>query len=312
MRFYGRSLLFLLLLLPFFLILSTTAQLTAQDAAHPTTTDISKLIKQAKSGDAQAEYDLGEAYLDGRGVPKDEAEAVRWFRKAAEQGNAAAQTYVAVGYVETKNYVEAVRWYRKAAEQGDLVAGGQLCAFEYESGAGLISRTNYDPEPEDARLCRKVAEQGYADAQLNLGQLYANGFGVPKDEAEAVRWYLKAAEHGLAIAQHDLAWMYRNGQGAAKDEAEAARWFRKAAEQGYARAQLMLGMSYELGEGVPKDETEAYFWLNLSGSILPEAGAERDRMGASFTSAKRMEIQERCTRWTETHPASYSKETEAE
>ena len=74
--------------------------------------------------------------------------------------------------------------------------------------------------------------------------MYANGEGVLKDEAEAVRWYRLAAEQGDAAAQFNLGLMYANGEGVLKDEAEAVRWYRKAVEQGYAGAQLNLGVMY--------------------------------------------------------------------
>ena len=46
------------------------------------------------------------------------------------------------------------------------------------------------------RMWRPLADQGVADAQFNLGFMYANGEGVPQDDAEAVKWYRKAAEQG--------------------------------------------------------------------------------------------------------------------
>ena len=61
---------------------------------------------------------------------------------------------------------------------------------------------------------RKAAEQGYADAQYNLGILYANGQGVTQDYAEAARWYRKAADQGDAIAQINLDDLARKAQGA--------------------------------------------------------------------------------------------------
>ncbi|MGZ8942198.1 MAG: tetratricopeptide repeat protein, partial [Methylobacter sp.] len=74
----------------------------------------------------------------------------------------------------------------------------------------------------------------------NLGVMYANGRGVPKDEREAVAWYRKAAEQGDAAAQYNLGWMYDHGQGVAKDEREAVAWYRKAAEQGDEDAKTRL------------------------------------------------------------------------
>ena len=116
---------------------------------------------------------------------------------------------------------------------------------------------NGEGVPQDAaeavRWYRLAAEQGDADAQFNLGVMYANGEGVPKDNAEAVRWYRLAAEQGLASAQFNLGSMCANGEGVLKDNAEAARWFRLAAEQGDADAQFNLGVRYDNGDGVLKD-----------------------------------------------------------
>ena len=61
-----------------------------------------------------------------------------------------------------------------------------------------------------------------------LGDMYLNGIGVPKDEAEAVRWYRKSADAGEAKAMLDLGRAYENGIGIPKDEAEAVLWFHKA------------------------------------------------------------------------------------
>ena len=74
---------------------------------------------------------------------------------------------------------------------------------------------------DDLDTVRQAAEQGDATAQFNLGLMYANGEGVPEDDAEAVRWYRMAAEQGLAIAQFNLGVKYDFGEGVPKDGAEA-------------------------------------------------------------------------------------------
>ena len=68
--------------------------------------------------------------------------------------------------------------------------------------------------------------------------MYADGEGVPEDDAEAVRWYRLAADQGLANAQYNLGVMYADGEGVPEDDAEAVRWYRLAADQGLANAQL--------------------------------------------------------------------------
>jgi len=49
-----------------------------------------------------------------------------------------------------------------------------------------------------------------------------------------VRWYRLAADQGFAFAQVNLGFLYANGRGVPQDDAEAARWFRQAAEKGHA------------------------------------------------------------------------------
>jgi TPR repeat protein len=62
--------------------------------------------------------------------------------------------------------------------------------------------------------------------------MYQNGQGIPKDDAEAIKWYRKAADQGYAEAQTYLGTMYQDGQGVPKDDVEAVKWYRKAADQG--------------------------------------------------------------------------------
>ena len=92
---------------------------------------------------------------------------------------------------------------------------------------------------------RKAAEQGDAKAQFILGGCYANGIGVTKDLAEAVKWWRKAAEQGDAKAQFMLGACYANGIGVTKDFAEAVKWYRKVTQQGHQKAKVKLN---DLGE----------------------------------------------------------------
>eukprot|EP01047_Picozoa_sp_COSAG01_P062468 COSAG01_NODE_7949_length_2979_cov_8.919792_1_plen_527_part_10 len=139
----------------------------------------------------EAQLNLGVCYHMGRGVDKDETEAAKWYRKAAEQGQHDAQCNLGV------------------------------C---YEDGEGVDQ-----DEAEAAKWYRKAAEQGHRWAQYNLGVCYHNGEGVEQDEAEAVKWYRKAAEQGNSDAQYSLGICYKHGDGVDKDEAEAVKWYRKAA-----------------------------------------------------------------------------------
>ncbi len=111
---------------------------------------------------------------------------------------------------------------------------------------------------------RAKAMQGQAKAQFDLGVSYRFGQGVPKNYAEAVKWYRKAAEQGYDKAQYNLGVCYDFGKGVPQDHAKAVSWYRKAAEQGHAKAQFNLGVSYKYGQGVTRNIVEAYAWLSLS------------------------------------------------
>jgi predicted aspartyl protease len=107
---------------------------------------------------------------------------------------------------------------------------------------------------------RTLAGKGDAIAQFNLGVIYQDGNGVPKDAEVAAQWYRKAADQGYADAQYNLGWMYDAGEGMPRNAPLAAKWYRKAAEQGNADAQFSLASMYEDGKGLAKDENLAVHW----------------------------------------------------
>ena len=92
------------------------------------------------------------------------------------------------------------------------------------------------PSSSEVESMRKAAEQGLADAQFNLGNMYAKGEGVPKDAGKGVAWYRKAAEQGLAGAQFNLGLAYAKGEGTSNDVVQAHMWFNLAGSSGYEKA----------------------------------------------------------------------------
>jgi TPR repeat protein len=113
-------------------------------------------------------------------------------------------------------------------------------------------------------ITKSLAEQGNAPAQYNLGVIYANGRGVPQNDADAVKWYRLAAEQRYAQAQYNLGVRYATGQGVPQNDADAVKWYRLAAEQGYAQAQYNLGVRYATGTGVIQNGVMAYVWESLA------------------------------------------------
>ncbi|HEY8035184.1 MAG TPA: tetratricopeptide repeat protein [Methylobacter sp.] len=126
----------------------------------------------------------------------------------------------------------------------------------------------------------KAANQGHREAQTKLGFMYATGKGVEQNYNSAVYWCYKAAEQGDVIAQYNLGQMYAKGQGVAKDNSLAVSWFSKAAAQGDAHAQYSLGNMYTDGVGVAKDIAQAEDWYRK---------AAKQGLGEAVTALKKMD-----------------------
>jgi hypothetical protein len=183
-----------------------------------------------------------------------------------------ASTGVANASDSDHDYAQAMIWYRKAADQGHALAQAGICIL-YGQGHGV--RQDYG---EAAIWCRKAADQGLAAAQNYMGLAYRDGLGVRQDFSEAMRWYRKAADQGLADAQRDLGYLYMVGHGAKQDFSEAVRWSRKAADQGDALAQNNIGVLYEHGLGVRQDNAEAMGWYRKAadqGTVLAQNNVKK-------------------------------------
>ena len=84
------------------------------------------------------------------------------------------------------------------------------------------------------------------------------------DYATALREWLPLAEQGVVTAQYNLGFAYDEGYGVPQNDAEAVKWYRKAAERGFAQAQYNLGVMYYFGSGVPVNSVKAYMWWSLA------------------------------------------------
>ena len=215
--------------------------------------------KAADQGSAAAQTNVGWLYQNGWGVKQDYAEAAIWYRKAAEKGDAAAQGNLGwlyrKGYGVQTDYVEAMVWFRRSADQNNAQAKANI-GWLYEKGLGV--KQDY---AKAMAWFRKAAEQDNADAQDGIGRLYQNGWGVKQNYAEAAMWYRKAAEKGNAAAQCDLGWLYEKGFGVEQSYAEAVAWYYRAADQGLPQAQFNLGVFYRDGLGDQQDYVEAMSWF---------------------------------------------------
>ena len=114
------------------------------------------------------------------------------------------------------------------------------------------------------------------------------------DFATAMTEWKRLAEHGNAAAQYNLGIMYANGQGVPQDDAEAVKWYRMAAKQGDTDAQINLGLMYAYGQGVLVDNQTAHMWFNLGAANGSESGGtNRDVIAKEMTPADISEAQRR-------------------
>ena len=214
---------------------------------------------------ADAQYQLGLYYQNGRIVNKDLEQAVYWFRKAAEQGNAKAQNNLGWCYgngrgVE-KDYKQAVYWYHKSAKQGFAPAQYNL-GWCYDNGRGVERDFK-----QAVYWYRRAAEQGHAQAKHMLNKQKGNAAkyrAYSENSDETLYRILNAANLGNAQAQFMLGNCYSKGIGMAQNHQLAVYWYQRAAEQGHADAQGELGACYYMGIGVEKDNEKAIYWLRKS------------------------------------------------
>jgi TPR repeat protein len=275
-----------------------------------------KLLRPvAEQGTPEAQLVLAIMHGNGMGVPRSGTEAVKWSRKAAEQGHANAQHYLGLIYKTgghgdvPKDYVEAMVWFRKAADQGHTGALFDIGTM-YDSGHGVTR-----DHARAWKMYLQSAELGDARSQFFVALIYAEGDhpGVPRDYAAAASWYRKAADQGDAAAQFNLGTMYDRGQGVPQDNAQAVKWWRSAADSAHptdpvmASALYNLGVAYARGVGVPQDYVHAHMWFNLAAAVqrtpehIPEfrakAAKERDAVAAGMTPAQIAEAQRLAREW---------------
>jgi TPR repeat protein len=154
----------------------------------------------AAGGDTDAMVSLADCLLHGKGIAKNEAQAVELLRAAA-----------ALNHPNAMNTL------------GDLLKKGI---------PGLL-----DPNVSEAfRLFARAKEMGFLDAQANLGVMYVNGLGVPVDRNQAFSLWKDGAAQGNAMNMFFYAMALEGGLAGAPQPAEARQWYLEAAKRGNAAA----------------------------------------------------------------------------
>jgi TPR repeat protein len=208
------------------------------------------LVWAARTGSADAQYRLGQAYLTGRGTPHYPTVAAKWLRLAAVQGHAKACHSLSLIYLTgARANAPSATWAAEAEDRGT------------PANVALLFPEGFDIRPDADKafgLAEAAARQGLACAQANLGMLYLRGVGCTQDFNEAERWCRFAAIQRDAGGALGLGILYEHGLGVAADHAEAARWYRIAADQGNDAAATALGLLLLDGRGVNQDLQKAH------------------------------------------------------
>jgi len=164
---------------------------------------------------------------------------------AAQQGDITAQRLLGIYYLTDrhggKDQKQAVYWFGRAADQGDAKA-------QYDLAIILQFDTPETPQdlPRALTLLEKSSAQGYSPAQCELGTKYLEGVLTPRDPAKAKALLLLAAAQGHPNAQAQLGVMTQLGLDIAPSDVEAEQWYLKAAQQGNSFAQTRLGLLYAM------------------------------------------------------------------
>jgi TPR repeat protein len=229
----------------------------------------------AEGGDKVAQFSLACCYAGGtKGLSQNYEEAVKWYRKSADQGYDKAQNNLGHCYEQghgvPQNYAEAKKWYQKAADQGNSRAKNNLERLKKQEEEQKAAQAKAEAEKKEDDAYKKCTTIAACDSYLKT---YPQGRYVEKVKAkkselekaryntEAERQYRTAAEGGDKVAQFNLACCYAGGtKGLSQNYEEAVKWYRKSADQGYDKAQNNLGHCYEQGHGVPQNYAEAKKW----------------------------------------------------
>ena len=181
-----------------------------------------------RAGYPRAAAALGGLYYMGLGVRKDAAIAIALYRRAGDGGYADAYAVLGTIYLEQKPPN-----FRQAITSYERAARagsplGQVGLGEMYAGGFGVTKD----QARAVTLFRQAADKGEPLGMFDLGVAYLVGAGVQKNPKTAFDWLLRAAELDIPQARNAVAHMYEKGEGVAENPAQAIGWYRKLAEQG--------------------------------------------------------------------------------
>ena len=253
---------------------------------------------------------LASMYKEGKGVPKDYSEAMRWYLSAAKIGSESAGCGVGdlyyLGQGVEKNEKEAEKWWKlpekdlidlKSEKHRNNAAAQLQLANVYHNSPCPYPQSTLALEPY-----RRAAELGNAKAQVSLAIMLRRGKQTPEKVDESSRWLLESANAGEPEAQFLLGRDFSDGKNKQeKDAAKALHWYLKSAESGYRDAHNALGyLFYFGGKGVSLDKREAYFWFSLAeknGKLTSWASELKQTLEKDLPASDLADITLRAQKW---------------
>ncbi len=187
-----------------------------------------------------------------------------------------------------------------------LIFATVVWAGDSEKGLEAYNSTDYEAA---LAIWQPLAEAGDVGSQYGLGMMYGNGFGVPMDDALAIKWYGLAVEQGHSGAMCNLAVMYQNGWGVAVDDEEATRLYTLAADQGVAEAMTALGRHFAMDFSENYDPMQAYKWFSLAAMRDDiDANSKRDFIADKLTAEQLAEVDALIAVWSSAHTGLHAKQ----
>ena len=171
-----------------------------------------------------------------------------------------------------KSGLKCLSWQyaHEAVAMGAALAAEKVSSDTYK----ILSYEEVVRDPSKIHLIQRLAEDGNAEAQYQLGVHYASGGVIAKDIFKATWWIQKAAKHKHPAAQYMLGCHYSEGLGVTANQYKAVEWFQKSAKEEHMEAQYMLGCHYSEGLGVAADQVKAVEWFRKA--------AEKGHMKAQY------------------------------
>ena len=235
-------------------------------------------LLSARQGYVEAQAVLGLHYMEGIGTAPNWAEATRWSALAADKGHGGASYNLAKMYATggpglPADRAQAEKWAKVAMARGfPDPLGAHAEPPKRAPEAVAIGKEgdrlfNANDMAGAARAYARCADMGDATCQLNLGWLYEQGKGVPRNLATAVRWYRASAEQNNPKAVENMGNMYQAGRGVPKNCKTAVEWYARGALQNDQYNLYSLARMYHYGFGVKEDRAKAHALYRQSAAL---------------------------------------------